>query len=68
MTRDLVASIRARLLRRAKQHEEPFELTLVRYATERFLYRLGLTASRPLHAQGRGAALSLDERPVPCDA
>ena len=41
MSPDAVASIRARLLNRAKASGESFELFLVRYACERFLYRLG---------------------------
>lgn len=35
------ASVRARLLNRAKERGEEFELTLTRFAAERFLYRLG---------------------------
>jgi predicted nucleotidyltransferase component of viral defense system len=41
MSPDAAASVRARLLRRAKASGESFELFLVRYACERFLYRLG---------------------------
>ena len=40
MTRDRAASVKARLLGRAKAKGERFELLLVRYACERFLYRL----------------------------
>jgi hypothetical protein len=43
---DMAASVRARLLTRAKEHGEDFQLTLVRYAVERFLYRLGKSAHR----------------------
>lgn len=46
MSPDVAASIRARLLNRAKQVHEEFELFLVRYASERFLYRLGASALR----------------------
>lgn len=43
---DMAASVRARLLARAKERGEDFQLTLVRYAVERFLYRLGKSAHR----------------------
>ncbi len=39
-------SIRARLLDLAKSRREDFQLTLVHYAIERFLYRLGQSAHR----------------------
>lgn len=38
--KDLAASVRQRLLNLAKERAENFELVLVRYALERFLYRL----------------------------
>lgn len=41
MSPDAAASVRSRLLRRAKASGESFEFFLVRYACERFLYRLG---------------------------
>ena len=40
MSANLAASIYARLLQRAKLRQEDFNLTLTRYAVERFLYRL----------------------------
>ena len=40
MSANLAASIHARLLNRAKSRQEEFNLTLARYAVERFLYRL----------------------------
>jgi hypothetical protein len=43
---DMAASVRARLLVRAKERGEDFQLTLVRYAIERFLYRLGQSDHR----------------------
>lgn len=46
MTRDAAASVRARLLNQAKAVREEFERTLVRYANERLLYRLGASAAR----------------------
>ncbi len=46
MTADTAASIRARLLSRAKSAGTEFELFLVRYACEQFLYRLGKSAVR----------------------
>jgi hypothetical protein len=39
-SRDIAASVRARLLSYAKAHDEDFNLTLVRFAIERLLYRL----------------------------
>lgn len=38
-----VQSIRQRLLNRARDRKEDFQLTLVRYGVERFLYRLSLS-------------------------
>ena len=46
MTRDVPASVRARLLNKAKEGHEEFELFLVRYSCERFLYRLGASDYR----------------------
>lgn len=46
MTRNLAASIQARLLNRAKANGEDFNLVLTRYAIERFLYRLSLMPAR----------------------
>lgn len=41
---DLAASVRARLLNTAKAEQTDFNAVLVRYALERFLYRLGQSA------------------------
>ncbi len=41
---DLAASVRARLLNIAKAEQSDFNAVLVRYALERFLYRLGQSA------------------------
>ncbi len=41
MAQDLAASVRARLLNMAKAEQTDFNALLVRYALERFLYRLG---------------------------
>jgi len=46
MSPDVAASVRARLLARAKAQREEFERTLVRYAAERLLYRLGMSPAR----------------------
>ena len=46
MSPDVAASIKARLLTKAKASGEAFELFLVRYACERFLYRLGASDVR----------------------
>ena len=56
MSPDVVASIRARLLRKAKERGEEFELFLVRFAIERFLYRLGASPYRD-RCVLKGAAL-----------
>jgi hypothetical protein len=44
MAHDLAASVRARLLNIAKAEQTDFNSVLVRYALERFLYRLGQSA------------------------
>lgn len=44
--RNIPASIRARLLAGAKERKEDFNLTLQRYAAERFLFRLGASRHR----------------------
>jgi predicted nucleotidyltransferase component of viral defense system len=44
MVHDLAASVRARLLNIAKAEQADFNSVLVRYALERFLYRLGQSA------------------------
>ena len=44
MIHDLAASVRARLLNIAKAEQTDFNSVLVRYALERFLYRLGQSA------------------------
>ena len=46
MSTGAAASIRARLLNRAKSEGTEFQLYLVRYACERFLYRLGESEAR----------------------
>lgn len=46
MSPDVSASVRARLLNQAKEQREEFERTLVRYADERLLYRLGASTVR----------------------
>lgn len=46
MTANLAASVHARLLNRAKQRGEDFNLLLTKYAIERFLYRLSITPAR----------------------
>ncbi|MCK4515179.1 MAG: nucleotidyl transferase AbiEii/AbiGii toxin family protein [Spirochaetaceae bacterium] len=46
MTSNIAASIKARLLTKARKRAEEFELFLVRYACERFLYRLGASRQR----------------------
>jgi hypothetical protein len=46
MSADLSASIKARLLTRARAHGEEFERTLSRFAAERLLFRLGASRAR----------------------
>lgn len=46
MTTNVAASIRARLLNRARSEDMRFQLLLDRYACERFLYRLGESEAR----------------------
>ena len=44
MSKDLAASVRARLLNKAKAEQSDFNAVLVRYALERLLYRMSLSA------------------------
>jgi hypothetical protein len=44
--KNIAASVRARLLAGAQKRKEDFNLTLQRYAAERFLYRLGASQHR----------------------
>ncbi len=46
MSPDVAASVRARLLNRAKARGEEFERTLYQFSAERFLYRLGQSEAR----------------------
>jgi hypothetical protein len=44
--RDIGASVRARLLNRARERGQVFDLLLTRYALERLLYRLSISKYR----------------------
>jgi hypothetical protein len=44
--RDIGASVRARLLNLSRERVQPFDLLLTRYALERLLYRLSVSAHR----------------------
>ena len=46
MTANPAASVRQKLLNQAKASGEEFERTLVRFAAERLLYRLGVSPAR----------------------
>jgi hypothetical protein len=46
VTPNVAASVRQRLLNQAKERREEFERTLVRYADERLLFRLGASSAR----------------------
>ena len=59
MSPDVTASIRARLLNRAKSGGIEYQLYLVRYACERFLYRLGQSEVRDRLILKGGTLLSL---------
>ena len=59
MSPDVAASIRARLLNRAKSQGIEFQHYLVRYASERFLYRLGQSEVRDRLVLKGGSLLSL---------
>ena len=56
LKRNLPASIRARLLNLSRLHREDFQVTLIRYGLERFLYRLGESELRGRFVL-KGAAL-----------
>jgi hypothetical protein len=43
VSRNLPASVRQRLLNISKSTGDPFDLILIRYALERFLYRLSIS-------------------------
>ena len=65
MSLDVAASIRSRLLNRAKSGGIEFQLYLVRYACERFLYRLGQSEVRDrLILKGGDPAVPVDARTV----
>ena len=55
-TRNVAASVRARLLQLAKKRGEDFQLVLTRYANERLLYRL-MTSRHAASFVLKGAAL-----------
>jgi predicted nucleotidyltransferase component of viral defense system len=59
VTRDLAASVHGRLLHRARGKGVEFELFLVRYVCERFLYRLGASEHRDRCVLKGAALLSL---------
>ena len=59
MSRDVTASIRARLLNRAKRGGIEYQLYLVRHACERFLYRPGQSAVRDRLILKGGTLISL---------
>ena len=42
-TRNVAASVRARLLNHARETGQDFSLVLTRYAIERLLYRIGVS-------------------------
>lgn len=43
-TRNMAASVRHRLMNKAKEQQEAFDVVLIRYALERLLYRISLSA------------------------
>ncbi len=45
--RNVAASVRARLLTRARETKQDFNLVLTRYSMERFLYRVSVRGSIP---------------------
>lgn len=59
MTSNVAASIRARLLNRARSQRIEFQHYLVRYACERFLYRLGRSGVRDRFILKGASLLSL---------
>lgn len=54
--KDVAASVRARLLRMAREQREDFQLLLTRYANERLLFRLASSKHAPAYVL-KGAAL-----------
>ena len=47
MSRDVAASVRQRLLNRARAEGRPFNQVLQHFVLERFLYRLGRSPYQP---------------------
>ena len=45
--RNVAASVRARLLNRARETKQDFSLVLTRYAIERLLYRISVSKPNP---------------------
>jgi hypothetical protein len=69
-SRDMSASVRARLMNVAKQNGEAFDLVLVRFAIERLLYRIDTTSfittnlNQTPFKRKTEAIFSLQERPT----
>lgn len=51
-SRNTAASVRARLLAKARTDKQDFNLVLTRYALERLLYRLSVSAHADLNRPG----------------
>ena len=67
--RNIGASVRARLLDRARAERSDFQILLTRYALERLLYRLSVSEHRERFILKGGDALrDLGGRSVPTDS
>jgi len=58
-TKDIAASVRARLLRLARERGEDFQLVLTRYANERLLFRLASSPRETVVAEKLEAMVQL---------
>ena len=64
MTKNLAASVRQRLLNRAKKEGKPFNQLLQHFALERFLYRLGHSAYKQQFILKGGLMFALWQAPT----
>ena len=64
MKRNLAASVRQRLLNRAKKEGKPFNQLLQHFALERFLYRLGCSAYKQQFILKGGLMFALWQAPL----
>jgi hypothetical protein len=62
---NVAASVKQRLLNRAREQKEDFNLLLTKYGLERILYRIGRSPYKDSFAQGSAALRTLDGTAIP---